>query len=655
MFYSEIILAKKGPLGKVWLAAHWGDKKLGRGQIFSTDISQSVDNIVNPAVPLALRVSGHLLLGVVRIYSRKVKYLQKDCEEAMVKIKMAFRDDNGRGHHQEYMIMGSGAGAEHGTDKSPRGSRRKRNGNDKDSSNGNAMLLQLQRNGDLQGTGHVQNFGNVSLLENTMGLDGSFEMNGMTMHSMNVTGEDDEDVYMLPFDLENIENVNLHEKWVDAEEDNDNNAEEDETATNANSNEDDLSSMPSSRRRKKRKVDINAQMGGNMSANGQQSQDSSALAAVNMTLDSQELNDMNMSSLGMNTTIGRSSMGMGLSMMREDEEEENWPAFDPDVEEEDEDAERHVFDDNNENTNVNETKDSNISDIELVRGDSNGRESSLLGRPSALGVDLSLGPGLNASNTAGGDDQSVMEKSHVSDQDDQQGFPMEEEEGGIPFDEESPDKGIAMPNGSDDDTSTIMNVEKEKRNSVSIDGLEDEQIDTTPQKENAATDPADNAETPAPSTSKKKRRGPRRRRKRRRVEVDNDATELTSAYIKNMLKDTSDIVQHRTHPADAGTGDDEGKEENGVIGGERKVMPISPVVKGFINLPQRGGLQVCHMTYYWPGHALQMMVGCILSCYSCGNAMVPGYGIVMVTAMDCLFACVARRVKSRNFILQRKP
>lgn len=96
MFYSQIILAKKGPLGKIWLAAHWGDKKLGRPQIFSTDISQSVDSIVNPAVPLALRVSGHLLLGVVRIYSRKVRYLMHDCHEAMVKIKMAFRPPDGK-------------------------------------------------------------------------------------------------------------------------------------------------------------------------------------------------------------------------------------------------------------------------------------------------------------------------------------------------------------------------------------------------------------------------------------------------------------------------------------------------------------------------------------------------------------------------------
>ncbi len=41
MFYSQFVLAKKGPLGKVWLAAHW-DRKLTKAQIISTDISKSV-------------------------------------------------------------------------------------------------------------------------------------------------------------------------------------------------------------------------------------------------------------------------------------------------------------------------------------------------------------------------------------------------------------------------------------------------------------------------------------------------------------------------------------------------------------------------------------------------------------------------------------
>lgn len=56
----------------------------------------AADNIINPTVPLALRVSGHLLLGLVRIYSRKVKYLMSDASEALVKIKMVRRTKGSR-------------------------------------------------------------------------------------------------------------------------------------------------------------------------------------------------------------------------------------------------------------------------------------------------------------------------------------------------------------------------------------------------------------------------------------------------------------------------------------------------------------------------------------------------------------------------------
>ncbi|OQS07067.1 hypothetical protein THRCLA_00923 [Thraustotheca clavata] len=89
-FTITLILAKKGPLGQVWLAAHW-DKKLTKAAIAAADVGEAADSIANPVVPLALRVSGHLLLGVTRIYSRKVGYLFTDCSEALVKIKMAFR------------------------------------------------------------------------------------------------------------------------------------------------------------------------------------------------------------------------------------------------------------------------------------------------------------------------------------------------------------------------------------------------------------------------------------------------------------------------------------------------------------------------------------------------------------------------------------
>ena len=59
--------------------------------MYETNIESSVDGIMQPKVKMALRTSGHLLLGVVRIYSRKAKYLLADCNEAFVKIKMAFR------------------------------------------------------------------------------------------------------------------------------------------------------------------------------------------------------------------------------------------------------------------------------------------------------------------------------------------------------------------------------------------------------------------------------------------------------------------------------------------------------------------------------------------------------------------------------------
>lgn len=90
MFYAHFVLAKKGPLARIWLAAHW-DKKLTKAHVFETNIEDSVKGIIQPKVKMALRTSGHLLLGVVRIYSRKAKYLLADCNEAFVKIKMAFR------------------------------------------------------------------------------------------------------------------------------------------------------------------------------------------------------------------------------------------------------------------------------------------------------------------------------------------------------------------------------------------------------------------------------------------------------------------------------------------------------------------------------------------------------------------------------------
>ena len=46
------------------------------------------DSIINPEAPLALRLSGQLLLGVVKVHQKKVGYLFQDCNDALVKIKL---------------------------------------------------------------------------------------------------------------------------------------------------------------------------------------------------------------------------------------------------------------------------------------------------------------------------------------------------------------------------------------------------------------------------------------------------------------------------------------------------------------------------------------------------------------------------------------
>ncbi|KAK8642944.1 hypothetical protein V6N13_012268 [Hibiscus sabdariffa] len=86
MFISKCLVSKKGPLGAIWVAAFFF-KKLKKSQIFETNVSSSVDNILqNQLGILAYRVLAHLLLGVVRIYSKKVEYLFDDCQEVLIKI-----------------------------------------------------------------------------------------------------------------------------------------------------------------------------------------------------------------------------------------------------------------------------------------------------------------------------------------------------------------------------------------------------------------------------------------------------------------------------------------------------------------------------------------------------------------------------------------
>lgn len=90
MFYSQHVLTKKGPLAKIWLAAHM-QSKLTKAMVFGTDLQKAVDSIISPDAPMALRLTSNLLLGVVRILHRKTKYLLQESSDALTKLKLTFR------------------------------------------------------------------------------------------------------------------------------------------------------------------------------------------------------------------------------------------------------------------------------------------------------------------------------------------------------------------------------------------------------------------------------------------------------------------------------------------------------------------------------------------------------------------------------------
>ena len=91
MIPNDVFLHKQGPLARVWLAAHW-ERKLSKTQFLQTPIPSNVDLIMDEDQgQIALRLSGQLLLGFARIYSRKAKYLQDDCSDMLLRVKVAFR------------------------------------------------------------------------------------------------------------------------------------------------------------------------------------------------------------------------------------------------------------------------------------------------------------------------------------------------------------------------------------------------------------------------------------------------------------------------------------------------------------------------------------------------------------------------------------
>lgn len=83
MFYSVFVLGKRGPLAKIWLAAHCR-KKLKKNDILSINISQAVEAILQSRVRMSLRLMSHLMVGVTVIHNRQTNHLLADLEHCRI-------------------------------------------------------------------------------------------------------------------------------------------------------------------------------------------------------------------------------------------------------------------------------------------------------------------------------------------------------------------------------------------------------------------------------------------------------------------------------------------------------------------------------------------------------------------------------------------
>ncbi|GJQ13498.1 hypothetical protein GpartN1_g5289.t1 [Galdieria partita] len=71
MFYSTEILTKKGPLGRVWLAATIGKERIQKKFALDVSISSLCAEVLRPPNPYALRLSAQLMIGICRIFEKK--------------------------------------------------------------------------------------------------------------------------------------------------------------------------------------------------------------------------------------------------------------------------------------------------------------------------------------------------------------------------------------------------------------------------------------------------------------------------------------------------------------------------------------------------------------------------------------------------------
>eukprot|EP00927_Polykrikos_kofoidii_P033500 TRINITY_DN28329_c0_g1_i1.p1 TRINITY_DN28329_c0_g1~~TRINITY_DN28329_c0_g1_i1.p1 ORF type:complete len:818 (+),score=181.41 TRINITY_DN28329_c0_g1_i1:308-2761(+) len=91
MEFAQLI-APTGPWNRAWLAAHW-DKKLRRQDYTEMNVSGLVSSFLERRHVVSLRSTGHLLLGLAKVYAKKAQLLDDDAVEVKTRLTLAFSND----------------------------------------------------------------------------------------------------------------------------------------------------------------------------------------------------------------------------------------------------------------------------------------------------------------------------------------------------------------------------------------------------------------------------------------------------------------------------------------------------------------------------------------------------------------------------------
>ncbi|KAI5860723.1 Rec8 like protein-domain-containing protein [Durotheca rogersii] len=96
MFYShEILTNRQYGVATIWLVATIGNRsasrKVTRKAIQEVDVQKACGKISEPGAPVALRLQGHLLYGVSRVYSQQCAYMLADVQKIQMHMHLFFK------------------------------------------------------------------------------------------------------------------------------------------------------------------------------------------------------------------------------------------------------------------------------------------------------------------------------------------------------------------------------------------------------------------------------------------------------------------------------------------------------------------------------------------------------------------------------------